>query len=62
MSTHLYIFRGRDFNEEEIRLIKEIVDKHFLEGRKAIARRISQSNSTDINQTEDRRLSPLLRH
>ncbi len=36
MSTNQYIFRGRGFNEEEIRLIKEIVERDFLEGRKAI--------------------------
>ncbi len=42
MSTDKYIFRGRCFNEEEISLIKRIVEKYYKEGRKAIARIICE--------------------
>lgn len=43
MSTNQYVFRGRYFNEEEIRLIQRIVEKHYSKGRKAIARIICES-------------------
>jgi len=42
VSTNQYIFRGRYFNEEEIRLIQRIVEKYYSEGRKAIARIICE--------------------
>jgi len=38
-----YIFRGRSFKEEEIRLIQEIIEKNYSRGRKAIARIICES-------------------
>ena len=43
MNTNQYVFRGRYFNEEEIRLIQSIVEKHYSKGRKAIARIICES-------------------
>lgn len=42
MSTNQYIFRGRYFNEEEIRLIREIIERHYSKGRKAISRIICE--------------------
>jgi len=38
-----YIFRGRSFKEEEIRVIQEIIEKNYSRGRKAIARIICES-------------------
>lgn len=34
------IFRGRQFSEEEIGIIKEIIKKHWSEGRRNIAREV----------------------
>ena len=42
MNTNQYIFRGRHFKEEEIRLIQEIIDKYFLRGRRGIAKIICE--------------------
>jgi len=43
VSTNQYVFRGRYFNEEEIKLIQRIVEKHYPKGRKAIAGIICES-------------------
>lgn len=42
MNTNQYIFRGRYFNEDEIRLIQETIEKNYSKGRKAIARIICE--------------------
>jgi len=40
--SNQYLFRGRYFKEEDIRFIREIIEKYFLIGRKGIARIICE--------------------
>lgn len=42
VSTNQYIFRGRYFKEEEIKLIREIIEKYWFRGRKGIAKIICE--------------------
>jgi len=42
VNTNQYIFRGRYFKEEEINLIREIVEKYCFRGRKGVAKIICE--------------------
>lgn len=42
MSANQYVFRGRYFYEDEIRLIQRISEKYYSEGRKAISKIICE--------------------
>lgn len=42
MKTLHYTFRGRVFTEEEIILVRKLVEQHFFKGRKGISRIICE--------------------